>query len=79
MLNDVKEYVKCCKVCTLTNTGNRKNCKLGKRQCPGKPIDLVSIDFVVELPLTSRGHFHILTIVDNISKCEIILDKAPDS
>ena len=33
-----------------------------------KPLDLISIDFIVELPISNCNNKHILTIVDNFTK-----------
>ena len=38
------------------------------KQLPSKPLELVSIDFLVDLPRTDRGNVHILVINDHFSK-----------
>ena len=44
----------------------------GKGMClrvwPSKPLDLISIDFLVDLPKTARGNVHILVINDHFSR-----------
>ena len=69
LYRDIETYIKCCRVCAMTKSYNRKRGCLEKRQFQGKTIEFVSFDFIVELPLTARGSIHILTIVDNFTKC----------
>ena len=38
------------------------------REWPSKPLDVISIDFLVDLPITDRGNKHILVINDHFSK-----------
>ena len=47
---------------------NKKNGKMCVREWPNKPLDFVSIDFLVDLPRTERGNNHILVINDHFSK-----------
>ena len=68
MFYDIQEKIKNCKICIMVNSGNRKKGNLGKRQFPKKPRDLVSIDFVVDLPITNNRNIHLLTVVDNFTK-----------
>ena len=67
LFHDVKSYIKNCKVCIMTKSMKNQSC-LGKRAFPKKPNELVSIDFIVDLPVTERNNIHILTIVDNFTK-----------
>ena len=46
----------------------KKKCTLGKRLFPKQPLDLISIDFIAELPISNSKNKHILTIVDNFTK-----------
>ena len=41
---------------------------MGIRLFPSSPMELVSIDFLVDLPITHRGNRHILCISDQFSK-----------
>ena len=41
---------------------------MGIRSFPSSPIELVSTDFLVELPITHRGSSRILSINDQFSK-----------
>ena len=77
MQQDVQEYIKNCKVCILSTHG-KKTSILGRREFPSRPNQLVSIDFIVNLPTTSRRNVHILTIVDNFTKyirCYAVKDR----
>ena len=40
---------------------------------PSKPFEVVSMDFVVQLPLTERGHDAVFTIVDRFSKFTLLI------
>ena len=52
----------------MTNAENKKKSILGKRPIPTKPLEIISIDFVVDLPKTNKGNIHMLTVVDNFTK-----------
>eukprot|EP00794_Sanderia_malayensis_P019786 gene19786-21725_t len=41
---------------------------MGRRSFPEKPLDLISIDFLVELPTTATGKCHILVVNDVFTK-----------
>ena len=41
---------------------------MGKCEFPTKPLEKISIDFLVELPITSKGNIHILVVNDVFSK-----------
>ena len=40
---------------------------MGIRPWPSKPLHLISIDFLVNLPITSRGNRHLLVINDHFT------------
>ena len=67
MFADVQNKIRDCKICIMVNA-QKKKCELGKRPCPKEPLDLISIDFIVELPISNGNNKHILTIVDNFTK-----------
>ena len=69
---EVEDFVGNCQVCLCTKSENRVQCKLGKRQFPDKPLELISIDFIVDLPLTERNNRNILTIIDQFMKYLVI-------
>ena len=41
---------------------------MGIREFPNAPLELVSLDYLVNLPMTSSKHVHILSISDHFSK-----------
>ena len=41
---------------------------MGKREWPTKPLDCISIDFLVDLPTTKQGHNHVMVVNDMFSK-----------
>ena len=47
---------------------NRRKAKMGMQAFPTAPLELVSIDFLVDLPITSRHNKHILVINDHFTK-----------
>jgi Integrase core domain. len=57
-----------CKICICTKLSNRCYTHSGRRPFPLKPLDLISIDFIVELPVTEHENRHIMTIVDQFTK-----------
>ena len=46
----------------------KKKCALGDCHFPKQPLDLISIDFIVELPISNGNNKDILAIVDNFTK-----------
>ena len=46
----------------------KKKSTLGKCPFLKQPLDLISVDFIVELPISNGNSKHILTIVDNFTK-----------
>ena len=68
LLQDVQNYIKSCGTCVQTNPSCRKRSRLGKRPFPKVPLEWVSIDFIVDLPITKNNNIHILTVVDNFTK-----------
>ena len=41
---------------------------MGVREWPTKPLELVSIDYLTELPRSARNNIHLLVINDQLSK-----------
>ena len=58
MISDRREYIQNYKVCVLTKR-KQMNTKLGKRPFPTQPNELVSIDYIIDFPITSRRNIHI--------------------
>jgi hypothetical protein len=73
MLRDVKTFVKTCDVCQKIK--HRRHAPYGKLQpiaTPDKPFDVVSMDFITDLP-ESDGDNAILVVVDKLTKYGIFL------
>ena len=51
-----------------TLSENKKKGLMCKRVWPDKPLNYVSIDFIIDLPRTNRGNIHILVINDHFSR-----------
>ena len=65
---DVKDFVAECKVCLQTKPQKRKRARLGKREFPTAPLEPVSTDFLVDLPVTAKNNQHILVMNDHFTK-----------
>ena len=69
MHDDVRHQVKNCYNCQLNKVPNLlPQGKLQPHEIPTGPWDVVTADFLTELPRTTRGHNSILVIVDKLSK-----------
>lgn len=69
MTTDIREYVKGCLICQRDKSVNRK--KAGLLQpipVPESQWDHVTMDRIVQLPKTKRGHTAILVVVDKLTK-----------
>lgn len=69
MYQDIKEYIRTCDICQKVK--HRRHAPYGHLQSlpiPGKPFDVVSIDFIPELPKTESNHDNIIVIVDKLTK-----------
>ena len=58
----------------LLNKSLTENFIFCATQLPSSPLDLVSIDYLVDLPTTSRGNEHILNINDHFSTFTQFID-----
>ena len=68
MQHDVKKFVEICRFCQhekgrIQNTGLYQALHI-----PARPWDSTSMDFVLGLPRTQRGHDSIYVVVDRFSK-----------
>ena len=52
MFEDVKTFIKNCEICVKVKPLGKRRSKLGKTGIPNKPMDLVSIDYLTELPVS---------------------------
>ena len=59
---DMQNKIRDCKICIVVKAQKKKFL------FPKQPLDLISIDFIVELPISNGNNNHILTIVDNYTK-----------
>ena len=68
LYRDVNNFISRCDVCAGIKPQNKNPARMGIRQFPTRPMDLVSIDYMVDLPVTARGNRHLLAINDHFSK-----------
>ena len=68
MHNDVKNFIKNCDICLKVTAQKQKFAAIGRRDFPSKPLEKISIDFLVDLPCTRGGNCHILVVNDCFSK-----------
>ena len=64
----LKTFLANCDICTKVKPQNQKFGTLGVREIPKKPLDVVSIDYLTELPITPQGNIHILVVTDWFTK-----------
>ena len=65
---DVTNFVSTCKICLSIKTPNKSYGKMGRRKWPTAPLELISLDFLVDLPRTTKGNVHLLVINDHFTK-----------
>ena len=73
MSKDIKKYVSTCNICQKAKP--RRQALVGLLQpilIPSQPFEVVSMDFIPELPLSSRFD-NILVIVDKLTKYAIFI------
>jgi len=69
MLDDIKIYVQTCDTCQKTKSSNKApNGLLTPLEIPGQRWENISMDFIVDLPVTSSGHDAVVVFVDRLSK-----------
>ena len=68
LFKDIKEFVENCSLCLRVKPQQKQQGRMGIRPWPSKPLHLISIDFLVNLPITSRGNRHLLVINDHFTK-----------
>jgi transposase InsO family protein len=85
MTRDIKRYVKTCDSCQRNKPSNRRPAGLLQPlPIPEGRWEDISMDFIVELPRTKKGHDAILVVVDRLTKrahfCPTTTDAtAPDA
>ena len=65
---DVKRFMKSCDRCQRAKAGQVKSGLLQPLSVPTRPWGAISMDFVMGLPRTPRGHDAIYTFVDHLTK-----------
>ena len=68
MSKTVKKFVKTCDRCQRIKGGQSRTGLLQSLPVPSQPWSDISMDFIMGLPLTCRGHNAILTFVDRLTK-----------
>ena len=68
LFKDVKLFIQKCHICNRVKPLGKKKPYVGVREWPTKPLELVSIDYLAELPPSARNNNHLLVINDQSSK-----------
>ena len=68
LFEEVKRFVKKCDICNRVKSLGKKKAFVGVRPWPKKPLELVSIDYLTELPPSSKNNIHLLVVNDQFSK-----------
>ena len=69
MLKDVKDYIQSCHSCQQNKSSNQKSGGLLQPLLiPERKWQVVTMDFIMSLPETDRGHTAILVVVDKLTK-----------
>ena len=68
LFDQIKTHVANCEICIKVKALGKKRAKVGIRGWPKKPLDLISIDYLTDLPETARHNKHILVINDRFSR-----------
>lgn len=69
----VTKYVKGCVMCSNCNPTNRKLGLYSPLPVPSHPWESISMDFVVDLPMTKGGRNYLYVVVDRFSKMCILM------
>ena len=64
----IVNFISNCEICMIVKLQLRNPGRMGIREFPCAPMELVSIDFLVELPVTARNNRHIMCINDHFMK-----------
>ena len=67
-MEDVRNFISTCKICLSIKTPNRSYGKMGRRKWPTAPLELISLDFFVDLPRATKGNVHLLVINDHFTR-----------
>ena len=68
MQHDVKKFVEKCRICQHAKGRRQNNGLYQPLIIPTRPLDYISMDFVLGLPGSQRGNDSIYVVVDRFSK-----------
>ncbi len=68
MRQDIKNWIKCCRPCTMVKRGPRRQCAPIQQELMGAQFDLVVFDVIGPLPINGNGNRFIITMIDYFSK-----------
>ena len=68
LFKDIKEFVENSSLCLRVKPQQKQQGRMDIRPWPSKPLHLISIDFLVNLPITSRGNRHLLVVNNHFTK-----------
>jgi transposase InsO family protein len=74
MSKEIKNYVRSCDICQKVKP--RRHAPLGLLNSipiPERPFEVISMDFITELPMTKGGYDNVLVIVDKLTKYAIFI------
>jgi hypothetical protein len=69
----VAYYIRGCILCSTNKTSNRKQGLYHSLHVSTQPWESISMDFMVDLPTTRKGHDYLFVVVDRLRKMCILL------
>src|SRR6201991_4853818 len=74
MSKDIKEFVISCDICDKSKPKHHAPFGLLRPiPIPARPFEVISMDFILELPKTESGYDNILVVVDKLTKFAIFI------
>lgn len=69
LFEDVRKHIRTCSVCQKSKNSSQKSARLLQPlQIPGRRWESISVDMIVQLPLTKSGNTKIVVFVNRLSK-----------